>query len=523
MKKLLLSCVAAIFLLFGGMSSIHADEYLRVGMEAAYAPFNWTQDDDSNGAVPIEGTSQYANGYDVQIAKKIADSLDKKLLVVKTTWTGLIPALTSGKIDMIAAGMSPTDERKKEIAFSDSYYTSSPVIVVSKKGDYAKATSLDDFSDAKLTSQQGVYLYNLIDQINGATKETAMGDFNQMRQALESGIIDGYVSERPDAISAENANSDFKMIAFEEGKGFSTSESDTAIAIGLRKNDTETLAKVNSVLATISEDERLNIMDNMIEKQPSDNTKEDENSNFFTEMWAIFKNNRNQFLRGAGVTLFISIIGTIVGLFIGLLIGVYRTAPKATNKVLAGLQKAFVWLLNIYIEVFRGTPMIVQAMVIYYGTAQAFGISIDRTFAAVVIVSINTGAYMSEIVRGGIFAVDKGQFEAATALGFTHGQTMRKIVLPQVVRNILPATGNEFVINIKDTSVLNVISVVELYFSGNTVATQTYQYFQTFTIIAIIYFILTFTVTRILRFVERRFDADTYTTGANQNQTKEVK
>ncbi len=164
--------------------------------------------------------------------------------------------------------------------------------------------------------------------------------------------------------------------------------------------------------------------------------------------------------------------------------------------------------------------MIVQSMVIYYGTAQAFGLNLDRTLAAIFIVSINTGAYMSEIVRGGIFAVDKGQFEAATALGFTHNQTMRKIVLPQVIRNILPATGNEFVINIKDTSVLNVISVVELYFSGNTVATQTYQYFQTFTVIAIIYFILTFTVTRILRAVEKHFDTDTYTTGANQMQVE---
>lgn len=173
MKKLLLSCFAALLLLFGGMTSANADEYLRVGMEAAYAPFNWTQDDDSNGAVPIEGTSQYANGYDVQIAKKIADSLGKELLVVKTTWTGLIPALTSGKIDMIAAGMSPTAERKKEIAFSDSYYTSYPVIVVSKKGDFAQATSLKDFAGAKLTSQQGVYLYNLIDQIKDASKETA--------------------------------------------------------------------------------------------------------------------------------------------------------------------------------------------------------------------------------------------------------------------------------------------------------------------------------------------------------------
>ena len=104
MKKIIIACFAALLLVFGGLSSAQADEYLRVGMEAAYAPFNWTQDDNSNGAVPIEGTKQYANGYDVQIAKKIAEAQGKKPLVVKTAWTGLIPALTSGKIDMIIAG-----------------------------------------------------------------------------------------------------------------------------------------------------------------------------------------------------------------------------------------------------------------------------------------------------------------------------------------------------------------------------------------------------------------------------------
>ena len=124
-------------------------------MEAAYAPFNWTQDDNSNGAVPIEGTKQYANGYDVQIAKKIAEAQGKKPLVVKTAWTGLIPALTSGKIDMIIAGMSPTAERRQEIDFSDSYYRSEPVMVVSSDGDYANAKSLKDFKDAKITVQQG--------------------------------------------------------------------------------------------------------------------------------------------------------------------------------------------------------------------------------------------------------------------------------------------------------------------------------------------------------------------------------
>ena len=520
MKKLFLSLFALLLLSFGFANRAQADEYLRIGMEAAYAPFNWTQDDDKNGAVKIEGTNQYANGYDVQIAKQVAKALGKKPLVVKTSWNGLIPALTSGKLDMIIAGMSPTAERKKEIAFSNSYYTSEPVVLVNKDGSYANAKTLKDFKGAKITSQQGVYLYNLISQLTGAKQETAMGDFAQMRQALESGVIDGYISERPEALTAESANSKFKMIQFK--KGFEVNEEDATIAIGMRKNDNR-LEQVNAAIAKISAKDQVALMDKMIQNQPVETDTSKGKTTFFGQVTKILKDNWPQFLRGASLTLLISITGTIAGLIIGLLIGVYRTAPTAKNKALALLQTLFGWFLNVYIEIFRGTPMIVQSMVIYYGTAQAFGVSIDRTIAAIFIVSINTGAYMSEIVRGGIFAVDKGQFEAATALGMTHNQTMRKVVLPQVVRNILPATGNEFVINIKDTSVLNVISVVELYFSGNTIATQTYQYFQTFTIIAVIYFVLTFTVTRILRYVERRFDTDDYTTGANQMQTKGIK
>ncbi|MCB5034212.1 ABC transporter substrate-binding protein/permease [Streptococcus mutans] len=510
MKKTILSCLAALFMLFIGVTNAQADNYLRVGMEAAYAPFNWTQDNSSNGAVPIEGTKQYANGYDVQTAKKIAKALGKKPLIVKTKWEGLVPALTSGKIDLIIAGMSPTKERKKEIAFSNSYYTSEPVLVVRKDSKYAKAKNLNDFSGAKVTSQQGVYLYNLINQIPKVSRQTSMGDFSQMRQALASNVIDAYVSERPEALSSTKANSNFKMVSLKNG--FKVSKSDVTIAVGMRKGDPR-IEQVNAALDQFPLKEQISLMDKIIPMQPSQNNSDqkERKSNFFDQVSKIVKNNWKALLRGTGVTLLISIIGTIAGLIIGLLIGVYRTAPKASNLILAWLQKIFGWLLTVYIEVFRGTPMIVQAMVIYYGTAQAFGVSLDRTLAAIFIVSINTGAYMSEIVRGGIFAVDKGQFEAATALGFTHRQTMRKIVLPQVVRNILPATGNEFVINIKDTSVLNVISVVELYFSGNTVATQTYQYFQTFFIIAVIYFILTFTVTRILRLVERKMDQDNYT------------
>lgn len=220
----------------------------------------------------------------------------------------------------------------------------------------------------------------------------------------------------------------------------------------------------------------------------------------------ILENNWPMFLRGAGVTLWISVVGTILGTIIGLIVGVIRTIPVPEKGAKKGVLRVVNWLLSAYIEFFRGTPMIVQAMVIYYGSALAFEIDIDRIAAALFIVSINTGAYMSEIVRGGIISVDKGQFEAAQAIGMNHFQTMTNVVLPQVVRNILPATGNEFVINIKDTSVLNVISVSELFFQTKTVAGNNFRYFETFFITCILYFVMTFTITRILRYIEVKLD-----------------
>ncbi|MBM6821452.1 amino acid ABC transporter permease [Fusobacterium mortiferum] len=220
----------------------------------------------------------------------------------------------------------------------------------------------------------------------------------------------------------------------------------------------------------------------------------------------ILENNWPMFLRGAGVTLWISVVGTILGTIIGLIVGVIRTIPVPEKGIKKPILKVVNGLLSAYIEFFRGTPMIVQAMVIYYGSALAFEINVDRIAAALFIVSINTGAYMSEIVRGGIISIDKGQFEAAQAIGMNHFQTMINVVLPQVVRNILPATGNEFVINIKDTSVLNVISVSELFFQSKTVAGNNFRYFETFFITCILYFVMTFVITRILRYIEVKMD-----------------
>ncbi len=212
-------------------------------------------------------------------------------------------------------------------------------------------------------------------------------------------------------------------------------------------------------------------------------------------------------LQGVGYTLLVSIIGTIAGLIIGLLIGVYRTMPVPKNKFLKGLKKAGDYILNAYIEVFRCTPMMVQAMVIFWGFALLNdGQTLSVIFSGMLIVSINTGAYMAEIVRGGIMSIDKGQYEGAEAVGMTHFQAMFKVILPQALKNILPSVANEFVINVKDTSVLNVIGFTELYFQAKKIVSITYDTFATYLLVAAIYFILTFTITRILRLIEKKLE-----------------
>ena len=229
------------------------------------------------------------------------------------------------------------------------------------------------------------------------------------------------------------------------------------------------------------------------------------------------------FLRGTGTTLLIALTGTVFGFIIGLLVAIARTielrdrAPRWRK----GLMSFVKGLLAAYIEVFRGTPMMVQAMVIYYGGMQYLHIDMPVMVSAILIVSINTGAYMAEIIRGGIISVDKGQVEAAKSIGMTHWQTMCSIVLPQAVRNIMPSIGNEFVVNIKDSSVLNVISVSELFFMSKSAAGTYYRYFEVFFITSLIYLALTFSITRLLRFIEKKMDGNSsYTICGSQTDSR---
>lgn len=235
--------------------------------------------------------------------------------------------------------------------------------------------------------------------------------------------------------------------------------------------------------------------------------------NFFETILHLIAEYGPSYMKGSGTTLLIAVISTAIGCLIGLGVGIVQTIPLSEKD--SALKKFLVrtgrTLLAVYVEVFRGTPMMLQAVFIYYGMPQVFGIMLDVMPTAFVVVSINTGAYMAETVRGGILSIDPGQTEGAKAIGMNHVNTMVYVILPQTMRNIMPQIGNNLIINVKDTCVLSVIGVSELFFRNTAVSGALYTYFESATITMVIYLTMTVILARILRYVEKRMDGiDSY-------------
>ncbi len=262
MKKMFVTVVALMLLMTG---FAHAAT-LKVGMECNYAPFNWTQSEATEFTIPL-ASGGFADGYDVQVARLLAQALGMDLEIVKIEWDGLPMALSSGKIDAIIAGMSPTTERKLTIDFSAPYYESDLVIVVKKGSPYDNAATLADFSGAKITGQLNTFHYSVIDQIPGVLKQTALDTFPAMIVALSSGRIDGYVSERPGALSAIASNPELTFVSFEEDKGFETLDEDTVVSVGLQKGSS-LLDKINAALEKLDTDTRDQMMNDAMTRQP---------------------------------------------------------------------------------------------------------------------------------------------------------------------------------------------------------------------------------------------------------------
>ena len=280
-RALLLTLFASVIALsafaFSACTNKKDENKLYVGMECGYIPFNYTQTDGSNGAVKISNAPGYANGYDVMIAKRIAEELGKELVIMKYEFNSLINAVQAGTLDFIIAGMSPTAERRESIDFSDAYYESNLVVVVREDGEYADATSLADFSGATLVAQMGTFHDKALQEQAadyGINRGTPMDSFPMMTAALSVGTIDGYVAEQPGAIADCSSVAGLKYIPLVNNEtGFQNiSPEDVQLAVGIKKGS-ELTAQVNAALAEISADERDEMMQRAIELATGDNVQ----------------------------------------------------------------------------------------------------------------------------------------------------------------------------------------------------------------------------------------------------------
>ena len=252
-----------------GGFNLTTETEIVVGLEAAYAPFNWATPTENGFTVPIANqTGFYADGFDVVMAQEIADALKLTLVIRAIEWDGLIPALLAGEIDLIVAGMSPTSERAQTVAFSDPYFQSEQVMVVRTDSNFADATSLDDFTGARVVAQLGTLQDDLIDQITGVNHQAALNDYASLVTALLNNASDGFVAELPVAMGIVAANPNLSYITFIDGNGFTVTPEDVTVSVALRQEDTALLSAINDALNAISTETRNGYMEAALSRQP---------------------------------------------------------------------------------------------------------------------------------------------------------------------------------------------------------------------------------------------------------------
>jgi His/Glu/Gln/Arg/opine family amino acid ABC transporter permease subunit len=440
---------------------------LRVGLSADYAPYEFEHN--------VNGKTKYA-GIDIELAKKIAKDNNLKLKIVNMQFDSLLGAIKTGKIDLIISGMTPTPEREKEVDFSNPYMTVSQKMII-KKANEDKLKTLDDFTNKRIGVQKQTQQETIAnEEINNAQVQS-LTRVPEVIMSLKSGKVDGMVIEGPVAEAYLKQNPDLK---FANGVKFKEGEKQTAIAVP--KHSPTLMKQLNS---TIKEVKDKNLVDKYKDKAAEAMKKDD--GNFFTKYGSFF-------LKGIGNTILVSIVGVVLGALFGAIIALFKLSKF----------KPLRWLASAYIEFLRGTPLLVQVFLVYFGSTAVLGLDISALICGMIALVINCSAYIAEIIRAGINAVDKGQMEAARSLGLSYGQTMKSVILPQAIKNILPALGNEFVTVIKESSIISVIGVSEIMFNAQVVQGASFDPFTPLLVAAILYFVLTFTLSRVMYFFEGR-------------------
>ncbi|MCE5091115.1 ABC transporter substrate-binding protein/permease [Staphylococcus devriesei] len=441
---------------------------LKVGLSADYAPLEFEK--------TVNGKSEY-EGVDIELAKKIAKDNNVKLKIVNMQFDSLLGALKTGKIDLIISVMTSTPERKKEVDFSEPYMETSNTLLI-RKDDLDKYHDLKDFSKKKIGAQKGTEQEKIAQTEIDKAEVSSLDRLPDAILALKSKKIDGLVIEKPvaEAYIKQNKELTFAKVSFNEAK------KPTVIAVP--KQSPMLLEHVNK---TISEVKDKNLINSYMDKTSKAMV---DDGNFYQKYGTFF-------IKGLKNTILISFIGVICGAIIGALIAL---AKLSKFKVLS-------WLASIYIEFLRGTPMLVQVFLVFFGTTALLGLDVSALVCGTIALVINSSAYIAEIIRAGINAVDRGQTEAAQCLGLNYSKTMIHIILPQAIKNILPALGNEFVTLIKESSIVSTIGVSEIMFNAQVVQGISFDPFKPLMIAAVMYFVLTFSLSRVMNLIEGRMKA----------------
>lgn len=441
---------------------------LRVGLSADYAPMEFEH--------TVNGKTEYA-GVDIDLAKKIAKDNNLKLKIVNMSFDSLLGALKTGKIDIIISGMTSTPERKKQVDFSDSYMMTKNIMLV-KKDKVNEYKDIKDFNNKKVGAQKGTEQEKIAQTEIENASITSLSRLPDVILALKSGKVEGAVVEKPvaEAYLKQNPKLGISNVKFNE------EEKDTVIAVP--KDSPKLLSQINKTIKEVKDK-------GLIDKYMTNAANAMNDDSGFISKYGSF------FLKGIKITILISLIGVALGSILGAFVALMKL-----SKI-----KIISWIASIYIEILRGTPMLVQVFIVFFGITAALGLDISALVCGTIALVINSSAYIAEIIRAGINAVDKGQMEATRSLGLNYRQTMKSVIMPQAIKNILPALGNEFVTLIKESSIVSTIGVGEIMFNAQVVQGISFDPFTPLIVAAALYFVLTFVLTRIMNMIEGRLNA----------------
>ncbi|WP_155285874.1 ABC transporter substrate-binding protein/permease [Lacticaseibacillus zhaodongensis] len=441
-----------------------------MGTSPDYAPYEFL--------VNVGGKNR-VEGMDVEVAKQIASDLGVKLKIKQMDFDQLLVALETKKVDMVISGMSPTPARAKNVDFSHIYYKGGQDILVNKADAKIYAKGKDALRNKNIGAQTGSLQYELAKkQVPGATVK-GLGKVTDLILALKSHKVDAVNVEKP---VAEAYASNDKTLTAIDGR-YNLGSGETGTAIGFHKGSTTLVNAVNKTLDKIKKQNKTKAYLETAGKYMAGNTQN-------TTMIHYWK----YFALGVGYTLLISAIAVVMGVVIGVILALMRLGK---NKVLHGIAVA-------YIEFIRGTPLMVQVMFVYFGIGVL--VQIPALTAGIIAVGINSSAYVAEIIRSGIDSIPVGQTEAARSLGMSKNQAMSNVVLPQAIKNIWPALGNEFISLIKESSIVSIIGVTDLIYQLKVVQTATYRGIAPIAVAMVLYFVMTFTLSRVLGHFEGKMN-----------------